>query len=976
MNRKQLITLIKLIFSIAVIALIYSKVVAREGADVMMAHLSDLSWGWILAAACMQLVAISLAIWRWDLLLRGQGLIAPLRHLIGSFFIGRFFGAFTPSGLGLQGFRLYDIAVHTGKPARATASIGVEMVLGNLSFAAVIIAGSVFGARFLGTDGVLLVNAFFLTLIAAAILLLTRPTLFRLIAAQLPRAFQQRLQTTVDAVCAYQGRYGLIVKSALLGMGVHAFNNLIYVCAARALGAPLGVGEVFFASGLQILSTLVPASINGVGLREVTAVALYAQVGVPESIAILIPTVGFAVEMAVSSIGGLVFLVRRAGYRVHIQVENPDHEQQVIATIEEASPSAWPKVGRGMVIGLASGLLAGALVGIGEALTTLLSGSGRPDYSVLWYGGLVYALIGAPIGVGAGLALALSGRLLKREAVPEPAAFGRLTALLLVVLALPITAFRIRRDVFREELVWKSSQGLSVLVGCMLGALLLYLTLSFILSRLTRTRTGHFLLHITGVPAVLALVLAALYATGLGLQAEQADLTHLKRPVHARRAGNILFIVVDTLRADHLPQWGRSQVKAPNLDAFAKDATRFENAYSNASWTRPSFASLLTGRLPASHRTMAKSDSLPDELVTLPEALRDGGYTTFGTVTNYNVAPFFNFHQGFDRYEYLEPSFVLGANDTAAKLLFVQALRQQIEKIKTRSGQVDVGSAYRDAAEVNGTILSFLDEQPRSPFFIFAGYMDPHDPYYPHPYDGSGYSRAAHQQPDPSEAPRLQALYEGEITYWDSQFGQLIAELKQRGLYDEMTIVVTSDHGEEFMEHGGFWHGTTLYDEQVHVPLFVKFPGTGKGGEMQHWVQSIDIMPTLLEHAGLDIPKGVQGQNLALDAGRIYAEESHEGNVLQSVRTRREGAELKLIRANANNPRGLAEKELYEVDRDPQEAHNMADELQSARQFAEKQLQQAAEDAQKGRAARKTVDVAADDNAIDRLRALGYAGDE
>lgn len=980
MDRKKLIVLIKLVFSITVVVLIYGKVMQRDGGDSLLTRLTELSLPWLLAAACMQLSAIGLGVLRWDLLLRGQGLKAPRRHLFGSFMIGRFFGAFTPSGIGLQGFRLYDIAVNTGKSARSTATIGIEMVLGNLAFAAVIVAGSIFGLRFIGVQGVVMVNAFFLSLIAAAIVLIAKPALFRVVASRLPSSIQQRLQTTVDAVCAYQGRSLLVSKAALLGMGVHTFNNLIYVCAAQALGVELGVGEVFFASGLQIFATLLPASINGVGLRELTAVALYTQVGVPDGLAILIPTVGFAVEMSISSIGGLIFLTRRVGYRVEIEVEDAEHENMVHAQITEAPASSWPNVLRGASLGLSGGALGGFIVGVAESLVTLLSGAATPDYSVLWYGGLAYGFVCAGLGLGLGLFLAISGRMMKREAVAEPLAFARLTALWVALFGLPIAAFRIRRDVFREELVWKSIQGLGILVACMLCAFLVYLLVGTLLRRLTEHPIGQKLLRPLGTPVLLVALLLGLFAFAAGTAPSQAPAKLASRTAKSSKAGNILFIVVDTLRADHLPLWGNKRVQTPALEAFANDAIRFENAYANASWTRPSFASLMTGRLPSSHHTMAKSDSLPGSITTLAEALQSGGYQTFGTVTNYNVAPFFNFHQGFDEYVYLEPEFVLGANDTAAKLLLVQALRQKIERFKTRSGRVDVGSAYQEASEVNRSLLNFLDRKQASetdgPFYMFAGYMDPHDPYYPHPYDGTGYSRAANQKPAPEEAPKLRALYEGEITFWDSKFGELIAELKRRGLYEDMTIVVTSDHGEEFMEHGGFWHGTTLYDEQVHVPLLIKFPGTaGKGTTLRHWVQSIDLMPTLLEGAGLAVPDGVQGQNVAHDAGNVFSEESHEGNVLRALRTRREGAEIKLIEANPGNPRGLTPKELYEVDRDAEEQHNMAGDLPRVLTYARDKLKQAAQTAKKGQAQRSTVDVNSDDNAVERLRALGYGGE-
>src|SRR5690606_14895170 len=172
---------------------------------------------------------------------------------------------FTPGGFtGFGGWRIYDVAKHSGKTARATATIGVEMILGQLAFGVVVMAGSFFGLRFIGMTGVLLVNAFFITLITAGLVVLAKPGIVRVVARFLPPGIGLRVQPLADAVCAYQGKGRLLMAAAFLGMGTHAFNNLIYVCAARALGVELGIGEVFFGSSLQIFATLLPASINGI----------------------------------------------------------------------------------------------------------------------------------------------------------------------------------------------------------------------------------------------------------------------------------------------------------------------------------------------------------------------------------------------------------------------------------------------------------------------------------------------------------------------------------------------------------------------------------------------------------------------------------------------------------------------------------------------------------------------------------------
>ena len=976
-NKKKILFLIKLAFSAAMLWYVFSKLAARDGAGELWARVGELSWGWWFLAAGMQLGAIAFAITRWRLLLHGQGIHAPLRFLIGSFFIGRFWGAFTPGGLGLDGWRLYDVAKHTGKVARATAVAGVEKVLGQLAFGLVVLGGSIWGLSFLGLEGVLLVNGFFVVLVAIGMTLLAKPQLFRVLAGWLPGGVRVRVQTLVDAVCAYHGKAKMIATAVLLGVGVHAFNNLIYVCAARAIGVELSIGVVFFASSLQIMATLVPASINGVGLRETAAVALYtsAAVGLSMTEAVLIPLVGFAAEMFVSAWGGLVFVLRRGTYAPVIRVDDVDREKVAHAAIEEVPEQEWPKRLRGLTIGLGAGLLAGVTVGLTEGAVVVGSAHGGVGLGVLPYGAVAYGLFFAGIGAGLGLVLAESGRRMKRRAMPEPQAYARITAFLVAVAAFGLGAFRVRRDVFAEQLAWKSAAGLAVLVLCLLASIVLYVALSAALRFVVTRKPGSVMLRTWGSPAVLGALVAAVAGVTLLVGQPAVAAPDNGRPDAPTGAGNVLVIVVDTLRADHLPAWGYENGSTPHLDAFARDSIRFDQAFTNSSWTRPSFASFLTGRSPRSHGVMHKPDALPDEVVTLAEAYQGAGWYTGGFVTNYNVAPYFNFQQGFDEYRYLEPEFVLGADDAAAKLLLVQTMRRVIEKVRAMRGVVEPGTAYQDAETVNRNVGAWLDRAPSRPWFLFVGYMDPHDPYFVHPYDGTGYARAAHQSPELEEADELRGLYDGEITYWDEHFGRLVDDLKRRGLYESMTIVVTSDHGEELGDHGGFWHGTTLYDEQVHVPLLVKLPESRRGGTtVRHWVQSIDLMPTLLREAGLEVPEGVQGGDLFEGTDVVYAWESHEGNDLESVRERRGTDEIKLITANPRNPRGLDTVELYRPDLDPREQENLADAeralVESTMETLVGEARQAAEGALQAR------EVGMDADARRRLENLGYVQDE
>ncbi|TMA81032.1 MAG: hypothetical protein E6J72_06645, partial [Deltaproteobacteria bacterium] len=182
--------------------------------------------------------------------------------------------------------------------------------------------------------------------------------------------------------------------------------------------------------------------------------------------------------------------------------------------------------------------------------------------------------------------------------------------------------------------------------------------------------------------------------------------------------------------------------------------------------------------------------------------------------------------------------------------------------------------------------------------------------------------------PPSSLAARYRRAYDGEITYLDAQLGRLFAGLKAQGVYDKTLIVLTADHGEEFCEHGGWWHGQTLYDEQLTVPLIAKAPRGGPAGVVgAAMVGSVDIAPTIIVAAGTTPPDTMVGRPLSLAGDgaaprdHSFAESDLEGNVLQAYRS---GDGWKLIEANPGNPRGLPPQQLFEVGRDPREQHDLA----------------------------------------------------
>ncbi|MEN8184584.1 MAG: sulfatase, partial [Myxococcota bacterium] len=436
---------------------------------------------------------------------------------------------------------------------------------------------------------------------------------------------------------------------------------------------------------------------------------------------------------------------------------------------------------------------------------------------------------------------------------------------------------------------------------------------------------------------------------------------------------NLLLVMVDTLRADYLSCYG-APVATPKLCSLADGrGTRYQ-AFSHASWTKPATASLLTSLVPSSHGAMSKPAVLPEGVETVAEVLQERGYTTGGIVSNINLAESFGFDQGFDEYHYLGPDYLFGAEESSSKLILYQIGRSVF--FKFRKG-LRFGDFYQDSAVVNELAFDWLERHRDSRFFLFLHYMDPHDPYFAHPYDGQGIARVSNQHPDPELAAQMRELYQGEIGYLDANFGELLDRLESLGLSEDTLIVLTADHGEEFQDHGGWWHGLTLYDEQVRVPLLVRWPAGWKAepDATDYLVRSIDVAPTLVVAAGAALPAGMQGVDLRRGKGgrsetdgMAFLEEDHEGNVLRGIRT----LEWKLIEANPGNPRGLSSLELYAVGSDPDESDNLVEAQPAvARELgAHAQAQEQLAERNRAEGSGEAAQISAAEE--EALRALGY----
>ncbi len=897
-------------------------------------------WAFCGLAAGVKFVGILASMYRWTLLLRGQGVELPFRHIFGSFLIGRFIGTFLPSTAGLDGYKLYDAARFSGKSVEATAATLLEKVLGFsgifLSFLVALPFGSVIFGEYRGTVAALAIPLC-LSIIAGLLLVLFHPGFVSFALAKVPIPGKARLSGLVTRIsksaAAYGDKRGLVVTALGLSFVVHFTTSSMYYFTALAIGADEAeFWPVAFGSSIQILATVLsPFTIAGEGIREAAQYALLGhQIGAGN--AIVSAALGFWAAEALTLVGGVFWWLRGPSYRPAYcladgrQVDFAAAARAAASFIDQVPAAGGPALAAlpplalrarsSGAAGLAAGISAGLLVGALETAVVAAGGFGA-EAQALWWGPLVYGLVFGALGLGVGLALTVfpMDQDEIRGWTPSLASLATL-----VPIGLAIAVFRVRRDVYAEQM-----PPFPVLAG-MLGAAGLVAGLLFFAGpRLFRGR-----LRAVARPGVAAaaLLLTGLVGAGvartLALPPERAEPRGI--PQHLASAPNLILVMIDTLRADHLSCYG-GLVETPSICSLAAEGGAIFDGFSHASWTKPATATLLTGLLPRSHGAMSKTAALPESLKLLPELLHERGYLTGGVVSNINLAESFGFRQGYDEYHYLAPDYLLGAEESSSKLVLYNILRAVWFKL---ARGYRVGDFYQDSVRVNEVALDFLERSQQSRFFLFLHYMDPHDPYFAHPYDGHAIARVANPHPDPALAAEMQRLYAGEVAHVDASFGALLARLKQLDLYENTAIALVSDHGEEFHEHGGFWHGLTLYDEQLRVPLLVKWArgDTSASGDQRGWPAGlIDVAPTLLARAGAVPPPELPGRDLgrtppsarAAHERLVFAEEDHEGNVLRALRSR----DWKWIEANAGNPRGLPPEQLFGVLADPGERSDL-----------------------------------------------------
>ncbi|MGH9469111.1 MAG: sulfatase [Terriglobia bacterium] len=446
-------------------------------------------------------------------------------------------------------------------------------------------------------------------------------------------------------------------------------------------------------------------------------------------------------------------------------------------------------------------------------------------------------------------------------------------------------------------------------------------------------RLGFAELVITGVLGLSIFAYALHHPPAIVAAGAPGILTQAPR---ASRRPNIVLIVLDTVRADHLSCYGYSRLTTPTIDRFASQGVLFDNVIAPSSWTLPSIASIFTGLMPHQHGANWRS-ALDASPRTLASILRSSGYETAG----FNANPFYGLggwrlSEGFDIYD--DDTYAIRHN-LAVTFLGQSALRFLYNRL-IRYNQFD----HRDAADVNRDIIRWSRSRDESrPFFLFVNYMDAHRPYLPpspwdHRFGGIPHRLLARitaplaggRPRKPYTAIERQEMidgYDNSLAYLDSQVGRLVRFLSASEGADDTVFIITSDHGEGFGEHGAYDHGWNLYSEVLRVPLVIWGTGIPEGVRVADLVPARRLFSTVLDLA-LGLKGGIAQTSLRAYWDRNLAPPPAAGEAVSELATygpAGDPASLSLATPRWhliwNSGGGV---QLYDARSDPEEKNNLA----------------------------------------------------
>ena len=350
--------------------------------------------------------------------------------------------------------------------------------------------------------------------------------------------------------------------------------------------------------------------------------------------------------------------------------------------------------------------------------------------------------------------------------------------------------------------------------------------------------------------------------------------------------GPVVVYVVDALRPDRMSVYGAGRPTTPAAVRLAREAVTYTNAYAVSTWTRPSVATMLTSVLPSTSATLSRWGRLDDSVWYLPEALRSRGFTTAAFVANGNL---FDDRMGFRR--------------------GIDVFRPIVHAVPGGTGPPGT-EWHATAREVVEPVLAFIEAQASPRFFVYIHVVDPHTPYVLMPEHQGWFASSA------DDGTKVPIDYDRSVRQADDEFRRIVGALRRKGFWPGSTVVYTADHGEEFGEHGRTGHGYSAYDEQLRVPLLVKYPGgEGGGTRLPDPVSLADLAPTVAAVHGLPASSGWIGTSLwrrRLPPEReLYFTEDLDRDRLYGIRR---GPRKVIVRLYP-----VFQRTLFSLDRDPGE---------------------------------------------------------